>query len=250
MALYARGPADAREGRPATDAEGTADARGAGGGARGLDRVLDVGEVVDVALYEGVYSLMESLVPDFDAFGVERERDGSGLPGIAPSNTYRCADGSYAVISGNGDAIFRRLMVLVGRPDLAEDPALADNAGRVAREDELDAAIGSWTATLPCAEVLAALEAASVPAGPIHTARDILADPHFEARGMHERLPVRLTDEEKADVVFPGIVPKLRRRPGATRWLGPELGEHTESVMESLGIGSERLAELRAEGVL
>jgi formyl-CoA transferase len=208
------------------------------------------GDVVDVALYEGIYSLMESLVPDFDAHGVERERTGSALPGIAPSNTYWCADGRYAVISGNGDAIYQRLMRLVGRPDLADDSTLADNAGRVARVDELDAAIGAWTATLSCADVLDALAEAAVPSGPIYTAEDILNDPHYAARGMHERHPVALGEEQKAEVVVPGVVPRLEEHPGGTRWLGPELGEHTDDVLSSIGVGGDRLADLRAQGVL
>ncbi|MEU3985378.1 CaiB/BaiF CoA-transferase family protein [Streptomyces sp. NPDC026672] len=208
------------------------------------------GDTVDVALYEGVYSLMESLVPDFDAFGVERERTGSALPGVVPSNTYRCADGRYAVISGNGDAIYRRLMRLVGRPDLADDPALADNAGRVARATELDEAIGSWTASLTCADVLRALEGAAVPSGPIYTAADILDDPHYRARGMHERHTVAVAADEKAEVVFPGVVPRFEGGPGATRWLGPDLGEHTGEVLSALGVGEDRQAWLRARGVL
>ncbi|MER6438330.1 CaiB/BaiF CoA-transferase family protein [Streptomyces sp. NPDC001185] len=208
------------------------------------------GDTVDVALYESVYSLMESLVPDFDAYGVVRERSGSALPGVVPSNTYRCADGRYAVISGNGDAIYRRLMVLVGRRDLADAPALADNAGRVRRAAELDEAIGAWTATLPCADVLTALEGASVPAGPIYTAADILGDPHYRARGMHERHLVAVTADEKAEVTFPGVVPRFETRPGATRWLGPELGEHTDEVLAALGVSTARLTELRARGVL
>jgi formyl-CoA transferase len=208
------------------------------------------GEVVDVALYEGIYSLMESLVPDYDAFGVEPQRSGSGLPGIAPSNTYPCADGKYVVISGNGDAIFKRLMEVVGRPDLAADPLLADNAGRVKRSGELDAAIGAWAGSLPSEEVLRALEEAAVPSGPIYTASDIVEDPHFRYRGMHERLPVQLTADEKAEVAFPGIVPKLQEEPGGTRWLGPELGEHTEEVLREIGVDGARFAELRKAGVL
>jgi crotonobetainyl-CoA:carnitine CoA-transferase CaiB-like acyl-CoA transferase len=220
--------------------------RGRGAGGRGQGP----GEVVDVALYEGIYSLMESLVPDHDAYGVERERTGSSLPGIVPSGTYRCADGRYAVVSGNGDAIFRRLMRLIGRPDLADDPELADNAGRVPRAGELDAAIGAWTAGLPCAEALRALEEAAVPCGPIHTAADILADPHYRARGMHELHPVAIGAGEKADVTFPGIVPKLQERPGVTRWLGPDLGEHTDAVVAALGVDEAGRRELRERGVL
>jgi formyl-CoA transferase len=154
------------------------------------------------------------------------------------------------VISGNSDAIYQRLMRLVGRTDLADDPTLADNAGRVARAAELDEAIASWTAALPCADVLRALEEAAVPSGPIYTAADILDDPHYRARGMHERHPVALGEGEKEEVVFPGIVPRLEDHPGVTRWLGPDLGEHTDSVLSSLGVGTARLAELRGQGVL
>lgn len=208
------------------------------------------GEVVDVALYEGVYSLMESLVPDHHAFGVERERSGSALPGVVPSNTYRCGDGAYVVISGNGDAIYRRLMEVVGRPDLGRDPELADNAGRVRRAAELDAAIGDWTGARPAAEVLEVLERTGVPGGGILTAADIVADPHYRARGMHERHVVPLGGDVEAEVVFPGVVPKLQEAPGRTRWLGPELGEHTDSVLDALGVGRERRERLRTEGVL
>jgi crotonobetainyl-CoA:carnitine CoA-transferase CaiB-like acyl-CoA transferase len=208
------------------------------------------GEVVDVALYEGVYSLMESLVPDYQVFDVQPERAGSSLPGVVPSNTYRCADGRYAVVSGNGDAIFGRLMRLVGRPDLADDPALADNAGRVPRRDELDAAIGAWTAAHPLDAVLVALDGAAVPAGPIYTPADIAKDPHYAARGMHERRTVALSTGEYVDADFPGIVPRLAREPGATRWLGPELGADTDAICETLGIGRARRSTLRAAGVI
>jgi crotonobetainyl-CoA:carnitine CoA-transferase CaiB-like acyl-CoA transferase len=207
------------------------------------------GEVVDVALYEAVYSLMESLIPDFDAFGVTRGPAGSALPGVAPSNTYRCADGKYIVVSGNGDAIFRRLMTAAGRPDLADDPRFADNAGRVAHAGLLDDAIGAWTASLTQEAAEAVLRAASVPCGPILTAADIAKDPHFEARGMHERHRVRV-DGRDADVTFPGIVPALTERPGRTRALGPDLGEHTEAVLAELGVTGEAVARLRENGVI
>jgi formyl-CoA transferase len=185
------------------------------------------GEVVDVALYEGIYSLMESLVPDYEVFDVQPERTGGSLPGVVPSNTYRCADGRYVVVSGNGDAIFRRLMRLVGRPDLADDPGLADNAGRVPRRGELDDAIGAWTAAHPLDAVLVELAAADVPAGPIYTPADIAKDPHFAARGMLERHTV----DGDREAHFPGIVPKLARDPGRTRWLGPDLGADTDDVL-------------------
>lgn len=196
------------------------------------------GEVVDVALYEAVYSLMESLVPDYDAFHVEREPSGANLPGIVPSGTYPCADGRYLVVSGNGNAIFARLMRAIGRPELADDPRMADNDGRVRCGRELDAAIAAWAArhTLDEAELI--LRRAEVPCGPILTAEDILADPHYAARGMHERHKVTIGGSER-EVVFPGIVPKLRNRPGRTRWLGPDLGRHTEDVLAGVSNGRE-----------
>lgn len=208
------------------------------------------GDIVDVALYEGIFSLMESLLPDYDAFGVTPERSGSSLSGIAPSNTYACADGKYVVISGNGDAVYRRLMAVVGRPDLAEDPSLADNAGRVARAAELDDVIGAWAAGLPCAAALRALEQASVPCGPIYTVQDMARDPHFIERGMLERHSVDLDDETTEEVAFPGVVPVFQDTPGGTRWLGPDLGEHTDTVLDELGLDTAQREEYRARGVL
>ncbi|EFG78516.1 CoA-transferase family III protein [Mycobacterium parascrofulaceum ATCC BAA-614] len=208
------------------------------------------GEVVDVALYEAVYSLMESLVPDHDAFGIRRAPEGAGLPGISPSNTFACADGKYVVISGNGDAIFKRLMNTIGRPDLAQNPELSDNAGRVAHNQELEDAIAGWAATLPSDQILAELERAAVPSGPIYQASDILADPHFADRGMLETHCVDIGHDRPQPVVFPGIVPALQNRPGATRWLGPELGAHTSEVLRELGFDSEAENELREQGVI
>jgi formyl-CoA transferase len=208
------------------------------------------GEVVDVALYEAVYSLMESLIPDFDAFGVTRGPAGSALPGVAPSNTYRCADGKYIVVSGNGDAIYARLMRAIGRADLAADPRFADNTGRVAHAALLDDAISAWTASLTQEAAEAVLLAASVPCGPILTAADIAKDPHFEARGMHERHRVRVEGAHDTEVTFPGIVPALTERPGRTRALGPELGEHTETVLAELGVTGAAVERLRENGVI
>jgi crotonobetainyl-CoA:carnitine CoA-transferase CaiB-like acyl-CoA transferase len=202
-------------------------------------------EIVDVALYEGIYSLMESLVPDYEVFGVQPRRSGSGLAGVAPSGTYRCADDGWAVISGNGDAIFRRLMRLAGRDDLAQHPELDDNAGRVAHQDEIDAAIEDWTRQHPLDEVLTALDRAGVPAGPIYTAADIVKDPHYAARGMLERHRVGA-----GTASFPGVVPSLEQNPGATRWLGPDLGADTDDILDDLGIDQDQRAGLRESGVV
>jgi len=204
------------------------------------------GQFVDVALYEAVFGVMESLIPEYSATGHVRERTGSSLPGIVPSNTYLCRGGSYVIIAGNGDSIFRRLMEAIGRPELGCDPRFAHNDGRAQHVELLDAAIGSWTSMHELPDVLAALEAAAVPSGPIYTAADIHADPHFRARDMIEAhtLPGGL------EVDFPGIVPKLSATPGRTRWLGPALGEHTDEILAGLGIDAERLSTLRADGVI
>jgi len=192
------------------------------------------GQVVDVALYEAVFNCMESLLPEYSAFGVVRQPAGSALPGIAPSNAYRCADGQV-VIGGNGDSIFKRLMHAIGRDELGQDPGLADNAQRAKRADELDAAITAWTVQRPVAEVVATLQAASVPAGRIYTVRDIAEDPHYRARQMIERIVT--TNGLALDV--PGICPKLSATPGAIRHLAPELGQHTDEVLQALrGPGS------------
>ncbi len=208
------------------------------------------GDIVDVALYEAIFSLTESMLPDYDAFGVRAERTGSALPGIVPSNTYRCADGNHVVISGNGAAVFQRLMAAIGRHDLADDGSLADNAGRVARTAELDAAIGAWTSALPSDTVLRVLEQAQVPAGSIYTVAEIVDDPQYRERDMLTRLPVDIGDGDLADVLFPGVVPKVADAPGRTRWAGPELGEHTDAVLAELGIDRDRMAALRAGGVI
>ncbi|HEY9065637.1 MAG TPA: CoA transferase [Burkholderiaceae bacterium] len=187
------------------------------------------GQVVDVALYEAVFNCMESLLPEYSAFGAVRQAAGSALPGIAPSNAYACADG-WVLVAGNGDSIFKRLMKAIGRDDLAADPGLAGNAGRVARVAEIDAAIGAWTAPLSVASVLEALNAANVPAGRIYTAKDIAEDPHYRARGMIER--VTAADGLALDV--PGIVPKLSLTPGAITRRAPTLGEDNDAVLGPL----------------
>jgi formyl-CoA transferase len=207
------------------------------------------GETVDVALYEATFSLMESLVPDYDVFGVRPQRSGSRLPGVAPSNTYEATDG-WVVLAGNGDAIFKRLMTLVGRPDLAGDPRLADNAGRVAHQDELDAVIGDWVASRTQAAAIDELSAAGVPSGPIYSVEEIVADPHFAERGMLERHEVRIADDDLRTARFPGVIPKLERSPGAVWRLGPELGQDTADVLASIGVGPDDQLRLRAEGVI
>ena len=192
------------------------------------------GQVIDVALYESVFNCMESLLPEYSAFGAVRQPAGSALPGIAPSNAYRCADGRV-VIGGNGDSIFKRLMRAVGRADLADDPGLSTNALRVPRVGEIDAAIEAWTSARPVAEVVAALQAASVPVGRIYTVADIAADPHYRARGMIERIVTR--DGLALDV--PGVVPKLSRTPGHVGAPAPRLGEHTDAVLARLRRGGD-----------
>jgi formyl-CoA transferase len=204
------------------------------------------GQVIDVALYEAVFNCMESLLPEYAAFGAVRGPAGSALPGIAPTNAYRCQDGAYALIAGNGDSIFRRLMTLIGREDLANDPALADNAGRVARVAELDAAIGAWTAQRPVDDVLAALAQASVPAGRIYTIADIAADPHYRARGMLQQ--VRMDDGSALAV--PGVVPKLSLTPGGHRRNAPALGQDTDAVLREIGLTPQQVQALKERGIV
>lgn len=206
-----------------------------------------VSQHIDVALHEAVFSMMESLVPDHSAYGVRRERVGGRMEGIAPTNAYPCADGSYVVIAGNNDAIFKRYMKTIGRPDLADDPGLATNAQRWARRDELDDAITAWTTSLPRADVLRILDSAGVPAGPIMSAADITDDPQFRARAMIQQLPVEVDGEER-EVAFPGIVPLLGDTSLPVRSVGPDLGEHNEEVLCGLlGWTREDIDRMREE---
>src|SRR6185369_3800883 len=197
------------------------------------------GQVVDVALYEAVFAMMESMLPEYGVDGYVRERTGASLPGIVPSNTYPCKDG-YVVIGANADSIFKRMMRAIGRADLADDPALATNDGRARRTEELDTAITAWTSGLPLEDVLKVLEAAEVPSGRIYSIADIAADLHYRARGMIEQH--RLGNDE---LLLPGIVPKLSETPGQTRWVGPRLGEHTDDVLAAAGYGADEIAALR-----
>ncbi len=204
------------------------------------------GQVVDVALYEAVFNCMESLLPEYSAFGAVRGPAGSALPGIAPTNAYRCRDGAYALVAGNGDSIFKRLMQCIGRPDLAQDPQLASNAGRVKRVEELDAAIGQWTAQRSVDEALTALEQAQVPSGKIYTVADIASDPHYAARGMLQS--VSLSDGSPLSV--PGFVPKLSLTPGGHRRNAPGLGQDTDAVLAEIGLTTEQIAALRERGIV
>ncbi len=204
------------------------------------------GQVVDVALYEAVFNCMESLLPEYSAFGAVRGPAGSALPGIAPSNAYRCSDGAYALIAGNGDSIFRRLMTVMDRPDLGNDPALADNAGRVGRVAEIDDAIGQWTAQHGVDEVLALLDKASVPAGRIYTVADIAADPHYRARGM---LDERRMDDGSS-LMLPGIVPKLSVTPGSHRRNAPAIGQDSDAVLKELGLTAAQIRGLKEKGIV
>ena len=205
-----------------------------------------LGQVIDVALYEAVFNCMESLLPEYSAFGAVREAAGSALPGIAPSNAYRCLDGGYALIAGNGDSIFKRLMSTIDRADLGADPALARNAGRVERVAEIDAAIGAWTAQRSVSEVLAALDHAAVPAGRIYTVADIAADPHYQARGMLQS--VRMSDG--SDLTVPGIVPKLSRTPGSHRRNAPSLGQDSDAVLREVGLSEAQIQALKDKGIV
>ena len=204
------------------------------------------GQVVDVALYEAVFSMMESMLPEFGMTGFVRERSGASLPGIVPSNTYLCGDGQYVVIGANGDSIFKRMMLAIGRTDLANDPGVADNAGRTKRTGELDSAIGAWTGANTLDDVLKILDKADVPSGRIYSIADIVADMQYQARGMIEKH--KLGDNK--EVWLPGIVPKLSGTPGATKWIGPKLGEHTAEVLRGIGYDLAAQDDLRNRGII
>jgi formyl-CoA transferase len=203
------------------------------------------GQIIDIALYEAVFNCMESLLPEYSAFGEVRQAAGSALPGIAPSNAYQCRDGKYVLIAGNGDSIFKRLMQVIGREDLGQDAELGSNDGRVKRVDELDQAIGVWASQMTAEQVLEALDQASVPAGKIFTVEDIAKDPHYHARGMIETIQMK----DGSTLQVPGIVPKLSRTPGSIKSLAPEVGEQTDQILNEIGLSSQQIAALKEKGI-
>lgn len=204
-----------------------------------------MGQFIDVALYESVFAMMESLVPEYDACGYIREPAGSALPGITPSNSYPCNDGHFVLIAGNGDSIYKRLMHLIGRPDLAEDPRLAHNDGRAEHAERIDAAIAEWTRQRDRDQVLEALNQALVPAGFPYTAADIVKDPHYLARQMIETVQT-----SAGALKVPGVLPKLSRTPGRLGAGGPQLGEHTDDLLAGLGLSGEQVRGLRERGII
>lgn len=204
------------------------------------------GQTVDIALYEAMFNLLEGVVPEFDGAGVIREPSGTTVTGIVPTNTYRCADGKFVVIGGNGDSIFKRLMEAAGRSDMANDTRLADNAGRVAHEQDIDEALSVWCSSLPSTDLLDLLENARVPAGPIYNAEDMLADPHFNERGLFEQVEIN-----GKPLKIPGMIPKLSDTPGDTQWPGPEVGSHNKEVLgDLLGLDQAAQEQLRDDGVI
>lgn len=203
------------------------------------------GQEIDVALYESVFAMMESLIPEYDAFGYVREPAGSALPGITPSNSYPCKDGSYVLIAGNGDSIYKRLMSLIGRDDLGNDPRLAQNDGRSQHAELIDGAIAEWSAQRSRDEVIEALKGARVPAGYPYTAADIVQDPHYLARQMIEQVQTSV-----GPLKVPGVLPKLSRTPGRIGTGGPQLGEHNDDILAGLGLSEEQVAGLHERGII
>lgn len=204
------------------------------------------GQVVDVALYESMFNLLEAVIPEYSGAGVVREPSGTTVTGIVPTNTYRCSDDKFVVIGGNGDSIFKRLMETAGYPEMGNDPGLADNAGRVEREPEIDAALAKWCASIPSTEVIRLLEENRVPVGPIYNVKDQLEDPHFKARGLFEQVEIN-----GKPLQIPAIMPKLADTPGRTEWPGEELGSHNQEVFsEVLSLDDEELQSLREKGVI
>lgn len=204
------------------------------------------GQVVDVALYESIFNIMEAVIPEFDGAGVIREASGTTITGIVPTNTYQCKDKKFVVIGGNGDSIFKRLMHAAGHPEMAEDPRMASNPGRVEHEPEIDKALADWCAANTAAEILSTLEEAKVPSGPIYNVEDMMGDPHFQARGLFEQVEIN-----GKPLKIPAITPKLTETPGKTDWPGPEVGSHNNEIMKDvLGLSEAELNDLKAKGIV
>ncbi len=204
------------------------------------------GQIIDTALYEAVFNLLEGVVPEYDGAGVIREPSGSTLTGIVPTNTYRCNDNKFIIIGANGDSIFKRLAEKMGRPDMAADPRFEDNAGRVEHEKEIDDAITEWTGSVSSEQALTAMEEAQVPSGPIYSVVDMLADEHFNARGLFEEVDVNGTT-----LKIPSMVPKLSRTPGRTDWAGPEVGAFNDEILGGLlGFSDDELNSMRDQGII
>ena len=203
------------------------------------------GQIIDIALYEAVFNCMESLLPEYSAFGEVRQAAGSALPGIAPTNAYLCADGGYVLVAGNGDSIFKRLMTVIGRDDLGNDPQLENNDGRVKRVAELDQAIGEWAKTVSTDKALEILDSVAVPVGRIYTVADIANDPHYKARGNIQT--IQMQDGSKLNV--PGVIPKLSRTPGSIKTLAPDIGENTDEILQSIGLSDSQVASLKERGI-
>lgn len=204
------------------------------------------GQVVDVALYESIFNIMEAVIPEYDGAGVVREASGTTITGIVPTNTYQCKDNKFVVIGGNGDSIFKRLMQAAGHPEMAEDPRMANNPGRVEHEAEIDKALADWCAANSASEILSILEEAKVPSGPIYNVEDMMADPHFQARGLFEQVEIN-----GKPLKIPAITPKLTETPGKTDWPGPEVGSHNNEIMKDvLGLSQAELDELKSKGIV
>ena len=204
------------------------------------------GQVVDVALYEAMFNLMEAVIPEYDGAGVVRQPSGTTVTGIVPTNTYRCGDGKFVVIGGNGDAIYKRLMIAAGYPEMANDPALADNAGRVLHEAAIDDALASWCKSKTAREIIDTLEGVRVPVGPIYNVEDMMADEHFQARGLFEQVEIN-----GKPLKIPAIMPRLDKTPGATEWSGPVLGSHTDVVLsEVLALSSAEINTLKEQAII
>ncbi len=204
------------------------------------------GQIVDVGIYEAVFNMMEAVVPEYDRLGMVRGPSGTTITGVVPTNTYPCRDDKYVIIGGNGDSIFRRLMTAAGRQDMADDPGLKDNAGRLEHQEVVDGAIADWTRTMTSSEVLTVLEEAGVPAGLIYSVADMVDDPHFQARGLFEEV-----DAGGRPLKLPAIIPKLSKTPGRTEWAGPAVGEHTKEVLgEVLGLSDDEIDTLSGKGII